>query len=468
MIKKIEDAIGSNVHRADDAERAVIGSALLSETALDEVLGVVQPSDFFDPRYSTLLRAMAEMRSDSHKIDPTTLAQWLHERGKLAAAGGVSCIAEAFQAVPNAFHAVFYAKHVANASMLRAALVAAEGIARDAYTNGHEPEAVIDRAQSSLSSLLDRAVKTDARQVGDILRDALLAIEARATGGDLSPPVTTGLNAIDEGLAGGLRCGQLVILAARPGVGKSALALQIAAGAAETRQVLLVSLEMSSLELADRMLCQKASVDGHRMRNGTISSDDRRALVEAASSLANLSLHVDDKPGMTVRDVARAARQVLRKQKDIGLVVVDYLQLLTANNERESREQQVSAMSRGLKLLAKELKCPVLALCQMSRDVEKQGREPRLSDLRESGAIEQDADVVAFLHRTDTGGDKDIVKLLIKKQRSGPAGEVTLEWQKRYTRFVQQQAERFVSFDRFNGDADADMQATGESYDPLA
>lgn len=463
MIHKINDAIDSKIHRADDAERAVIGSALLSEEALDEVLAILQPRDFWDERYACILKAMSEMRATSHRIDPTTLAQWLHERGRYQMAGGAACMSDAIQAVPNAFHAVFYAKHVANASMLRSALTAAEGIARDAYTNGHEPEAVIERAQSSLSSLLDRATRTDARDIGGLLREALSNLEARMKGGDNEPPTTTGLASIDQGLAGGMRGGQLIILAARPGVGKSALALQMAAGAAVARPVLLVSLEMSSSELADRMLCQVAAVDGHRMRNGTISGSDRMALLQASSELSSLKLHVDDAPGMSVRDVARAGRQVLRRNGDVGLIVVDYLQLLTPADERAPREQQVAGMARGLKLLAKELKCPILALCQLSRDVEKQGREPRLSDLRESGAIEQDADVVAFLHKIDDGNDS--VKLLIKKQRSGPAGEVPLNWQRHFTRFVEPQAPRFETFDNFNQDADGEM--LGGSDDPF-
>ncbi len=459
MIHKVHEAIESKVHRADDAEKAVIGSAMLSETTLDEVLVLVQSRDFWDERCGVLLKAMAEMRAANHRIDPTTLAAWLHERGKLPAAGGVAWMAECFQSVPNAFHGVYYARHVANASMLRSALSAAEGIARDAYANGHEPEAVIERAQSSLSSLLDRATRTDARELGQLLRESLANLEARMGGGDNEPPTTTGIASIDDGLAGGMRAGQLIVLAARPGVGKSALALQAAVGASVARPVLLASLEMSAIELTDRMLCQVAAVDGHRMRNGTISGSDRMALVQASTELQSRMMRVDDSPGMSVRDVARAARQVLRRDGDISLVVVDYLQLLTPADERAPREQQVAGMARGLKLLAKELKCPVLALCQLSRDVEKQGREPRLSDLRESGAIEQDADVVAFLHKLDDSADS--VKLLVKKQRSGPVGEVRLTWQRHFTRFVEPQVSRFETFDQFNCDSD------GETQDPL-
>lgn len=436
------------IPRADSSELALIGAVILSEEAADEAAALVTYRDFWDHRLAILYREVLEMRAAGGRIDPVTLATHLHERKRLEEAGGVKLISEAMQAVPHVLHARYYAQSVANASMLRQSLEAAERISRDVYGNSHEPEAVLNRAQSTLSALLDRTTRSEAASIGDVLAQSLAALEARLAGEDTATPVKTGKTGIDSGLAGGFRPSQLAILAARPSVGKSALALQIATGASETRPVLLVSLEMSRDELGDRMLSQASGVDGHRMRNGTVTRDDRQKLIEAASLLSEHKLSIDDSPGMSVRDIGRAARRVLRREGDLALVVIDYLQLLTPNDERAPREQQVAAMARGLKLLAKELKCPVLALCQLSRDVEKQNREPRLSDLRESGAIEQDADVVMFLHRT--GDDGTDVELLIRKQRSGPVGGVKLKWVKTCCRFSEPTTESFAAFEAFN------------------
>jgi replicative DNA helicase len=295
--------------------------------------------------------------------------------------------------------------------------------------------------------------------IRDILHDAMDRIDARMRGEHAQGGVDTGFTDLDH-LTGGLHNSELIILAARPSMGKTAFAMNIAEHVAMRLQIptLFVSLEMSAIELADRLLCSCARVNGHRLRNGTISNDDRARLVEKAAEMSRAPLFVDDSPSRMVTEIAAAARRISRREGRIGLIVIDYLQLIEPDNPKDPRQEQVARIARRLKGLARELKVPVLCLAQLNRQAEdSKDHKPRLSHLRESGAIEQDADVVMFVHREEyyrIGEDREQVagqaEIIISKQRNGPVGDIELLWQKEYTRFVDKAPERLQDFDDFN------------------
>jgi replicative DNA helicase len=320
---------------------------------------------------------------------------------------------------------------------------------------------LLSRAEQRIFSILERGENTTLNDIRDILHQAMDRIDARMKGEHLAGGVETGFTEFDH-LTGGLHNSELIVLAARPSMGKTALAMNIAEYVALklSLPVLFVSLEMSSIELADRMLCSVAEVNGARLRNGTISKEDRKRLVETAAKLSECPLFVDDAPSRTVSEIAAAARRVKRREGALGLIVIDYLQLIEADNSKDPRQEQVAKMARRLKGLAREVDVPVLCLAQLNRqaEVSKENR-PRLSHLRESGAIEQDADVVMFVHREEyyrTGEDREQVagqaEIIIAKQRNGPIGEVELVWRKEFTRFANPAPQHYEEFEQFNAE----------------
>ena len=447
------------VPRADDSELAVIGAMLLSDQARDDAFAALTGKDFFDTRCQTVFEAMRALHDSGKPVDPITLFDWLRRNSLIETAGGAAFVSQAFNAVPHHGHLNFYAAHVLNASTLRSVIAVGAGMIYDATDNPEDAGGVMDRATKALSDLLDRGIVRDCPRVGELLLSALNEIDADMTAGSPPASVKTGISSLDSALAGGFRKGQLLILAARPSVGKTALAMQIAMNAGMSSiPTLLLSLEMPGSELAERILSQHALVDGHRLRDRTLTRDDRESLVEAASRTSVATLRVEDSANMSLRRVSAIARRMKRKD-GLGLVVIDYLQLMQAADHRVPREQQVAALSRGLKVLARELDVPIVCLCQLNREVEKQNREPRLSDLRESGSIEQDADVVMFLHRDNaTAGSSSEpgaieVSLIVAKQRSGPTGKVVLMWHKQHCRFAERAASRFAEFASWNGDS---------------
>lgn len=445
------------IPRADDAELALVGSMVLDRDALEEVIDLVAPRDFYDERCGLLYRAVREVFDSGRPVDGVLVYEWLRSRKLLDAAGGAKFIADAFHAPPSSKHAIYYAQQVAHAATLRAAILAGTEIARDAIENQHEPQAVLGRAETKLAGLLDRSIRKGPESLSDVLVKAVADISARHQPDYEPATVALSIPAVDAILAGGLRRGQLAILAARPGVGKSALASQAALAASERgNPVLFVSLEMSGRELAERMIAQESLVAGMDMREGRLSISDQTRVARCAAEISTRPLSIEDRGSLTFRELSAVARRMTRRD-GLGLLVVDYLQLMEPDDRRVPREQQVAQISRSLKLLAKDLDIPVLCLCQMSREAEKQGREPRLSDLRESGAIEQDADVVIFLHKLDQYDDDakaELVKVIVAKQRSGPRAEVVVLWHKRHCKFVEKAAERYKEFDGFNAARD--------------
>lgn len=442
-----------------EAERGVLGSILLLPLVCDDVALILRPEDFYDEANRTLYTHLRAMHDDGKRIDTTLLVESLKTSGQFAQVGGAAYLAEVLQASPTAANATYYAEIVKNKSTLRSLIHTSTEILRDAYDDAIEPREMLSRAEQKIFSILDERGTGELANIREILEEAMVRIDVRMKHEHAVGGIETGFRDFDT-LTGGLHDSELVILAARPSMGKTALALNIAEHASLQlgRTTLFVSLEMSSVELADRMLCSLAEVNGQRLRNGTISNDDRRKLVAKAAEMSQSPLFVDDTPSRTMTEIAAAARRLKRKS-NLGLVIIDYLQLIEPDNQRDPRQEQVAKIARRLKGMARELRVPVLCLAQLNRQAEvTRDNRPRLSHLRESGAIEQDADVVMFIHREEyyESSEEERAKvagqadLIIAKQRNGPIGEVKLAWLKDITRFRDSSARPYDEFEQYN------------------
>jgi replicative DNA helicase len=444
-----------------EAERGVLGSILLLPDCADDVALILRGDDFYDEAHRKLYECMVDMHSSGRRIDTTLLVERLRGAGDLEIVGGLAYLAEIARAVPNAAHAVYYANIVRDKSTLRQLILSGTEILRDAYDDSTEPREMLSRAEEKIFSILDKRGGGDVATIAEILQEAMVRIDARMKHEHAAGGIETGFTDFDS-LTGGLHDSELIILAARPSMGKTALALNIAEYVSMQLGIttLLVSLEMSSLELGDRLLCSAARVNGHRLRNGTISNDDRRKLVEKAGEISQSPLFVDDTPSRTMTEIAAAARRLKRRNK-LGLVVIDYLQLIEPDNPKDPRQEQVAKIARRLKGMARELSVPVLCLAQLNRQAEiSRDNKPRLSHLRESGAIEQDADVVMFVHREEyyATNEEDRARaagqaeIILAKQRNGPIGEVKLHWQHEFTRFDNAAYKPYDEFEQYSGE----------------
>jgi replicative DNA helicase len=326
-------------------------------------------------------------------------------------------------------------------------------------TRSDEPRELLARAEAKIFEILEHRSSAEAKPIDEVLEEVMVRMDARMKHEHALGGVETGFTDLDT-LCGGLHNSELIILAARPSMGKTAFAMNIAEHVAiATKQpVLFVSLEMACLELADRLLCSAAQVNGHRLRNGTISQEDRRRLVQKSAEISSSPLYIDDTPGRTLTEIAAVARR-LKRRKGLSLVVIDYLQLIEPDNPRDPRQEQVARIARRLKMMSRELDIPVLCLAQLNRQAEvSRDNRPRLNHLRESGAIEQDADVVMFVHREEyyqtTDEDRERVKgqaeIIIAKQRNGPIGDIKLLWQHDFTRFVNLEHRPYDEFEQFS------------------
>ena len=442
-----------------DAERGVLGSIFLKPDVCDDVALVIQPEDFADEAHQILFRHLLELHNDGKRLDSTIVLDRLRSKGDLERIGGVGAIAEIVGAVPHAAHAVHYAHIVRDKALLRALIDASTDILRDAYDSTDEPRELLARAESKLFGILEERSAADAVALEPVLDKVLERMDARMKHEHALGGVETGFIELDA-LCGGLHNSELVILAARPSMGKTALAMNIAehVAIANHQPVLFVSLEMAAMELADRLLCSVAGVNGHRVRNGTVSKEDRRRLVEKANEISKAPLHIDDTPGLTLTEIAAVARRMKRRD-GLAMIVIDYLQLIEPDNPRDPRQEQVARIARRLKLMSRELDVPVLCLAQLNRQAEvSRDNRPRLNHLRESGAIEQDADLVMFVHREEyymtNDEDRERVKgqaeIIIAKQRNGPIGEAKLLWQHDFTRFVNPEHRQYDEFEQFS------------------
>ncbi len=441
-----------------EAEQGVLGSLMLDPELCDEVALVLRPVDFYSPHHQTLFAHLLAMHNDGLKIDAMLLVERLKKHNDLESIGGLAYLTEVADSVPTAANAVYYAQIVRDKATLRSLIHASTEILRDAYDQSIESREMLSRAEEKVFRILEDQGSSDVALFQDVLYQALDRIDDRLKKGGGVGGMPTGFTDLD-GMTGGLHEGELVILAARPSMGKTALAANIAdqVAIAGGRATLFVSLEMSRMELAERMLCAHGRINGHKLRNGFISPTDRAKLVDTVAAMSKAPLFIDDTPSRTMTEIAATARRLKRREK-LALVVIDYLQLIEPDNAKDPRQEQVAKIARRLKGLARELKVPVLCLAQLNRQAEvSKDNRPRLSHLRESGAIEQDADVVMFVHRDEyymtndedrqrVAGQADII---LAKQRNGPTGDVKLAWLQDYTRFENLAREEYNFTERF-------------------
>jgi replicative DNA helicase len=437
-----------------EAEMGVLGSILLLPELADDIASL-RADDFYDDANRKIYR---EMHDAGEKIDITLLVSRLRTQAEYDNIGGAAYLAKLSASVPNAAHAVYYAGIVEERAVVRRLIESSTEILRDAYDQASSAKELCAQAEQKIFAIMDGRSSNSVQPIHDVLHQAMDRMEARLKDEYVDGGAETGFSRFDE-MTGGLHNGELIILAARPSMGKTALAMNIGEHVSilQKEPVLFVSLEMSGIELADRMLCSLARVNGHRLRNGTISSDDRDRLIKKANEISQAPLFVDDSPSRTVSEIAAAARRIKRRAGRLGLIVIDYLQLIEPDNSKDPRQEQVAKIARRLKGLSRELEVPLLCLSQLNRQAEdSKDHRPKLSHLRESGAIEQDADVVMFVHREEyyhRGDDKaqfaGQAEIIIAKQRNGPIGDVELTWEAEFTRFSDRAPERHSEFDDY-------------------
>jgi replicative DNA helicase len=440
-----------------EAEVGVIGSMMIMPEICDDIVNLIRPEDFYDEANQRLFFHIMEMHNGGKKIDPVLLRERLVAHNDLETVGGVGRIAEVFSAVPNAAHATYYANIVRGKSTSRSIITTCSDLLNDAYSPESEPDALLNQAEQKVFAIRESRQSSNLTAIDEVLTAAMDRLDARVRGDAMEGTVETGFTDLDR-MTGGLHASELVILAARPSMGKTAFAMNIVEYVvSKARQpALFVSLEMAAIELIERLLCSVAKVNGHKLKNGTLPSEDRKRLVETASKLSDVPLFVDDSPTRNMSEIAGAARRIKRREGSLGLIVIDYLQLIQPDSANDPRQEQVSKIARRLKGLARELKVPVLCLSQLNRQAEdSRDHRPKLSHLRESGAIEQDADVVMFVHRESyfqKGMPEEEVNqhealIIIEKQRSGPTGDVELHWERDFTRFSNRAPEHYSEFD---------------------
>ncbi len=443
--ENVEGLLERQLPQSIEAERGVLGSLLLLPEKFDEVALILRSGDFYDDANARIFQHLVDMHDTGKQIDAMLLVQRLRDAGEYDLVGGAAYIAELGEAVPTAAHAEYYAKIVHEKATLRSLIHASTDIIRDSYDPTIAPREMLSRAEERVFSILEKKGNSQVTSIREVLHEALARIDARMKNDHAFGGLETGFEDFDE-MTGGLHANELLILAARPSMGKTALALNMVEHVAVNSQhpTLFVSLEMSKLELGDRLLCSRAKVNGHRLRNGHISKEESQLLIRTANEVSTAPLYIDDTPGRTMTEIAAAARR-LKRRHGLSLIVIDYLQLIEPDNSSDPRQEQVSKIARRLKGLAREIAVPVLCLAQLNRQVEAtRDNKPALSHLRESGAIEQDADVVMFVHREEyyQTNDEDRERcrgeadLLIRKQRNGPTGDVKLTWLHDFTRFT--------------------------------
>jgi replicative DNA helicase len=424
-----------------DAERSVLGAILLDNHALNAAVELLRPEDFFLEQHRRLFHRMVALAEQHQAIDPVTLAEELERHGELQAAGGAAYLAQLMEGVPRTTHVEHYARIVKEKALLRNLIHVTEAIQQQALEADRQADEILDRAESLIFQLAEDRVRTGLVGVRELVRDSYERLERMVSEGRRLTGLSTGYRQLDQ-LTSGLQPSELIILAARPSMGKTALALNIAENVAlgERRAVAIFSLEMSKESLLLRLLSARARLDAHKFRSGLLGREDWKKMAATLAELAEAPLWIDDTGSTTVMEIGAKARR-LKHDKGLDLVIVDYLQLLTARGKFSNRNEEVASLSRGLKSLAKELKVPVLVLSQLTRAPEREDRRPQLADLRESGAIEQDADVVLFIHRPNfyrpelPEEERRKAELIIAKQRNGPTDRLHFVFFERFTRF---------------------------------
>ena len=423
-----------------EAEISVLGGVLIENDALNLVLEILQEGDFYREAHRKIFSAVLHLYEHGEPVDLITLSEVLKTRGELEDVGGIEYLNSLVNSVPTAANISFYAKIIKEKGILRKLIHRATDIISQSYSNSGDVDEFIDQAERTIFEISEDRVRPSFYPIKDLIKSSFKTIEQLYEKRQLITGVATGFQRIDE-LTSGLQPSDLIIVAGRPSMGKTAFALNIAQNASVHGGIssAVFSLEMSKEQLALRMLCSEAKVDAHKLRGGFLSESDWPRLTRAAGALSEAPIFVDDTPGISALEM-RAKSRRLKIEHNLGLVVVDYLQLMRGRSRTESREQEISDISRSLKALAKELNVPVIALSQLNRRVEERGdKRPQLSDLRESGAIEQDADVIFFLYRDEVYNkaeeNRGKAEVIIGKQRNGPTDKVDLAFLDKYTRF---------------------------------
>jgi len=388
-----------------EAEQSVLGAILLDNDAINHALEILTPDDFYRETHREIFRAMVALTDHNQPVDAITLTDALRTKGALEAVGGPAYIAELASIVPTAANVAHYARITREKAVLRSLASIATDIASNAYEAPSDVDSFLDDAEHRIFEISERRIKPSFHTMPELTRESLKILERLYENREMITGVPSGFVDLDR-ITAGFQPSDLVVIAARPSMGKTALALNMAEHISidehgPGKAVLLVSLEMSALELGDRLLCSRARVNSHRLRNGQLNAEESRRLIQTAADVSRAPLFIDDSPSRNITEIAATARR-LKRQDSLSLIVVDYLQLIEPDNPRDPRQEQVARISRRLKGLARELSVPILCLAQLNRQVEAtRESRPQLSHLRESGAIEQDADVVAFVHREE-------------------------------------------------------------------
>jgi replicative DNA helicase len=424
-----------------EAERSVLGSTLRDNSVIPVVVQSLRAEDFYADAHQKIYQTIVSLNDKGGQpVDVVLLAEELKQRGWIEDVGGYAYLAELWDAAPTAANAEYYARIVRDRAIVRNLIHAGTEILRDAYDQSQPADELLEQAERKILDVAQMGISGQTYTLEEALAEAYDRIDTRNTGEAMSiSGLSTGYADLNE-ITAGLQDSELIIVAARPSIGKTSFALNLVRNIAvdEGQPAFFVSLEQSRIELAERLLCCQARVDSHKLRKGSLNADDMEKLIEAGGVLRNARLFIDDTPGQGMLRIAANARR-LKLRHHIKVVMIDYLQLIEPENRKDPRQEQVAQISRRLKFLARELQIPVVALAQVNRSSEeRQDHRPRLADLRESGALEQDADTVMLLHRPDRyepGQNEGVTEVIIAKQRNGPTGEITLAYIKQFMRF---------------------------------
>ena len=434
LIKKV-------MPHSEEAEQSVVGSMIMDSEAIVTAMEILKPEDFYGRQYGILFEAITELFSEAKPADLVTLRDKLKEKDVPPELYGIEFLGNLIRVVPTSANVRYYAQIVKDKAVLRNLIKVTESISNQCYLDKEKLEDILAGAEKSISDIVQRRSSSEFVSIRDIVLQSLDNIEAASRNKGAVTGIATGFYDLDYKTAG-LQSSDLILLAARPSMGKTAFVLNIAEHIAVKNNIptAIFSLEMSKTQLVNRMFSMNSRVDAQMLRTGNLEDADWANLMESARIIGESSLIIDDTPGISITELRSKCRK-FKLEHNLGLVIIDYLQLMSGSGRSESRQQEISEISRSLKALAREISCPVVALSQLSRAVEKRDdKRPMLSDLRESGAIEQDADVVMFIYRDEyynkESPEAGITEIIVAKQRNGPTGTVKLGWQAEYTKFV--------------------------------
>ena len=438
----LDRALPNNV----EAERSILGAILLDNSTVNQAAEILKRDDFFLDSHRRIYDKMLTLMENNRAIDPITLQEVLRQAGDLDLIGGPAAIGALIDGVPRFSNIQEYCRIVKGKSIVRKLITTSNQIINRCFDAEDEPDILLDEAERSILAIAEDRIRQGFVPIGEVAHKQLTQIEETAQNDRLVTGIGTEYKDLDL-MTSGLQRGDLIIVAARPSMGKTAFCLNIAQNAALAMQdhgrgaiVGIFSLEMSKEQLVNRLLCSQARIDAHRLRTGMLAKDDWKRLAESVSELAETKIFLDDTPAISALEMRAKCRRLKNEQRGLDLIIVDYLQLMSGKGKTDSRQQEVSQISRDLKALAKEMNAPVIALSQLSRAVEtRSDHRPQLSDLRESGSIEQDADLVLFIYRDEVYNaeteKQNIAEIIISKQRNGPIGDVELVFLKQFTKF---------------------------------